>query len=71
MSPPPFVPCLKDFRFTITTFPFLSFDEVNNTKMAPKSNIALLTEGAGYIQRAKKARQDQVESVKFDDAARA
>lgn len=38
--------------------------------MAPKSNIALLTEGQSYIQRAKKARQDQVEEIKFDDSAR-
>jgi ribosomal RNA-processing protein 17 len=38
--------------------------------MAPKNNIALLTEGQGYIQRAKKARQDQVEEIKFDDSAR-
>jgi ribosomal RNA-processing protein 17 len=35
-----------------------------------KSNIALLTEGAAYIQRAKKARRDQVEEIKFDDDAR-
>jgi hypothetical protein len=35
-----------------------------------KSNIALLTEGASYIQRAKKARQDQVAEIKFDDEAR-
>jgi len=38
--------------------------------MPPKNNIALLTEGQAYIQRAKKARQDQVEEIKFDDAAR-
>lgn len=38
--------------------------------MAPKSNVELLTEGAAYIQRAKRARQDQVESVSFDDEAR-
>jgi hypothetical protein len=38
--------------------------------MAPKNNVALLTEGQAYIQRAKKARQDQVEEIKFDDAAR-
>ncbi|ODN83274.1 hypothetical protein L202_01446 [Cryptococcus amylolentus CBS 6039] len=42
--------------------------------MAPaskqKSNVALLTEGASYIQRAKKARKDQVEEIKFDDEAR-
>ncbi|WWC89750.1 uncharacterized protein L201_004676 [Kwoniella dendrophila CBS 6074] len=36
----------------------------------PKSNVALLTEGAGYIQRAKKARREQVEEIKFDDEAR-
>lgn len=36
----------------------------------PKSNIALLTEGAAYIRRAKAARQDQVEEIKFDDEAR-
>lgn len=35
-----------------------------------KSNIALLTEGAAYIKRAKAARQDQVDSIKFDDEAR-
>jgi hypothetical protein len=35
-----------------------------------KSNIALLTEGASYIARAKKARQDQVAEIKFDDEAR-
>ncbi|WVN86675.1 uncharacterized protein L203_101847 [Cryptococcus depauperatus CBS 7841] len=35
-----------------------------------KSNVALLTEGAVYIQRAKKARREQVEEIKFDDEAR-
>ena len=35
-----------------------------------RSNVELLTEGASYIQRAKRARQDQVETVKFDDDAR-
>jgi ribosomal RNA-processing protein 17 len=35
-----------------------------------RSNVELLTEGASYIQRAKKARKDQVEAVKFDDDAR-
>lgn len=35
-----------------------------------KSNVALLTEGAAYIQRAKKARKEQVEEIKFDDEAR-
>ncbi|OCF36590.1 ribosomal RNA-processing protein 17 [Kwoniella heveanensis CBS 569] len=35
-----------------------------------KSNIALLTEGADYIRRAKKARKEQVEEIKFDDEAR-
>lgn len=35
-----------------------------------RSNISLLTEGADYIQRAKKARQGQVEEIKFDDEAR-
>lgn len=35
-----------------------------------RSNVALLTEGADYIKRAKKARQDQVEEIKFDDEAR-
>jgi hypothetical protein len=35
-----------------------------------KSNVALLTEGAAYIQRAKKARREQIEDVKFDDDAR-
>jgi ribosomal RNA-processing protein 17 len=35
-----------------------------------KSNIALLTEGQAYIQRAKKARKEQVEEIKFDDEAR-
>jgi ribosomal RNA-processing protein 17 len=38
--------------------------------MPPKSNVALLTEGADYIRRAKKARQDQVEAVKWDDENR-
>ncbi|KAK4683419.1 ribosomal RNA-processing protein 17, partial [Tremellales sp. Uapishka_1] len=40
--------------------------------MAPvaKSNVALLTEGQSYIRRAQKARQDQVEDIKFDDEAR-
>ncbi|WWC69288.1 uncharacterized protein I206_103226 [Kwoniella pini CBS 10737] len=36
----------------------------------PKSNVALLTEGAKYIQRAKKARREQIEEIKFDDEAR-
>lgn len=40
------------------------------TMSGKKSNIALLTEGASYIQRAKKARQDQVAEIKFDDEAR-
>ncbi|WVR05403.1 hypothetical protein IAU60_002418 [Kwoniella sp. DSM 27419] len=35
-----------------------------------KSNVALLTEGADYIRRAKKARREQVEEIKFDDEAR-
>lgn len=35
-----------------------------------RSNVSLLTEGASYIRRAKKARQEQVEEVKFDDSAR-
>lgn len=35
-----------------------------------KTNVALLTEGASYIQRAKKARKEQVEEIKFDDEAR-
>ncbi|WWD16102.1 hypothetical protein CI109_100527 [Kwoniella shandongensis] len=35
-----------------------------------KSNVALLTEGAAYIARAKKARREQVEEIKFDDEAR-
>jgi hypothetical protein len=38
--------------------------------MAPKSNVELLTEGASYIQRAKRARKDQIAEVKFDDDAR-
>jgi ribosomal RNA-processing protein 17 len=36
----------------------------------PKSNIALLTEGAAYIKRARAARQEQVDEIKFDDDAR-
>ncbi|WWC60956.1 uncharacterized protein I303_103533 [Kwoniella dejecticola CBS 10117] len=36
----------------------------------PKSNVELLTEGAKYIQRAKKARREQIEEIKFDDEAR-
>ncbi|EIW70002.1 hypothetical protein TREMEDRAFT_18182, partial [Tremella mesenterica DSM 1558] len=35
-----------------------------------KTNVALLTEGAKYIQRAKKERREQVEEIKFDDGAR-
>ena len=35
-----------------------------------KSNIALLTEGQSYIQRAKKARREQIEEIKFDDETR-
>lgn len=42
----------------------------SHSNMAPKSNVALLTEGAAYIRRAKKARQDQVEEVKWDDEGR-
>lgn len=38
--------------------------------MPKRSNVSLLTEGAAYIQRKKKARQDQVEEIKFDDEAR-
>lgn len=39
---------------------------------APKSNVALLTEGASYIRRAKRSRAGEpvVEKVVFDDAAR-
>jgi len=40
------------------------------TTRPDKSNIALLTEGQSYIQRAKKARRDRIEEIKFDDAAR-
>jgi ribosomal RNA-processing protein 17 len=40
------------------------------SKNKSKSNIALLTEGASYIARAKKERREQVESIKFDDDAR-
>lgn len=35
-----------------------------------RSNVELLTQGADYIRRAKKARQDQVDEIKFDDTAR-
>lgn len=42
-----------------------------SSKTGQKSNIALLTEGQGYIQRAKKARREQIEEIKFDDSARA
>lgn len=42
----------------------------NPTSMPKRSNVSLLTEGAAYIQRKKKARQDQVEEIKFDDEAR-
>lgn len=35
-----------------------------------RSNIALLTEGQSYIQRAKKARREQITEIKFDDDAR-
>lgn len=38
--------------------------------MPKRSNVSLLTEGAAYFQRAKKARVEQVEEIKFDDAAR-
>ena len=41
-----------------------------SSRSKPKSNVALLTEGQGYIQRAKKERRDQVEEIKFDDVAR-
>jgi hypothetical protein len=35
-----------------------------------KSNVSLLTEGASYFKRAKKAREDRVEKIVFDDDAR-
>ena len=35
-----------------------------------KTNVERLTEGASYIARAKKARKEQVEEIKFDDEAR-
>ena len=35
-----------------------------------KSNVALLTEGQSYIHRAKKARREQIEEIKFDDESR-
>lgn len=38
--------------------------------MVKRSNVSLLTEGAAYIQRKNKARQEAVEEIKFDDAAR-
>lgn len=38
--------------------------------MPKRSNVSLLTEGAAYFQRAKKARAEQVEEIKFDDSAR-
>lgn len=40
------------------------------TSRHAKSNIALLTEGETYIQRAKKLRREQIESIEFDDEAR-
>lgn len=40
------------------------------SRPAKKSNIELLTQGASYIQRAKQARRDQIEDIKFDDDAR-
>lgn len=44
----------------------------SRTKAPPKSNVALLTEGASYIRRAKRSRAGEpaVEKVVFDDAAR-
>ncbi|ORX33722.1 nucleolar protein 12-domain-containing protein [Kockovaella imperatae] len=36
----------------------------------PKSNIELLTEQHKYVQKARKARAEQIESIKFDDDAR-
>lgn len=35
-----------------------------------KSNVALLTEGAKYIARKKKTKQNEVERVVFDDDER-
>ncbi len=35
-----------------------------------RSNTALLTEGSRYFARAKRAREDRVEKVVFDDTAR-
>ena len=40
------------------------------TSKSGKSNVALLTEGQSYIQRAKKARREQIEEIKFDHDAR-
>jgi len=54
-------------RLSITPYYHIS---TKMSKNKSKSNIALLTEGASYIQRAKKERREQVESIKFDDEAR-
>jgi ribosomal RNA-processing protein 17 len=44
----------------------------SKSKAPAKSNVALLTEGASYIRRAKNARKGEpaVEKVVFDDDAR-
>jgi len=40
------------------------------SRSANRSNVSLLTEGAGYIKRAKKGKQDEVEKIVFDDDKR-
>lgn len=49
--------------FTVATTPTIAMSN-------KRSNVSLLTEGAKYIKRAKKAREEQVEEIKFDDSAR-
>lgn len=41
-----------------------------SSKGKQRSNVSLLTEGERYFQRAKRARQDQIDEIKFDDTAR-
>lgn len=61
-SPPPPVTEFLDSLSSLTT--------TTTTMSFKRSNVSLLTEGAKYIKRAKKAREEQVEEIKFDDSAR-
>ena len=53
-----------------TIFPPRQMAGPSRSHGGQRSNVSLLTEGAGYIKRAKKGKQDEVEKIVFDDDKR-